>query len=51
MTMVLPTYAAYVWSAYLITFAVLGATVVLSWAKWRNAKKRLADLKDSETNL
>jgi heme exporter protein CcmD len=51
MTMVLPSYAAYVWSGYLITAAVLGVTVAVTWMKWRNAKKRLADLKDSETNL
>ncbi len=51
MTVVLPTYAAYVWSAYLLSAAVLGATVAVTWARWRAAKKRLADLKDSETNL
>jgi heme exporter protein CcmD len=51
MTMVLPSYAAYVWSAYVISAAVLGATVAVAWARWRSAKKRLADLKDSETNL
>jgi heme exporter protein CcmD len=51
MTVVLPDYAAYIWSAYLITFAVLGAAVAVTWAKWRSAKKRLALLKDSETNL
>jgi heme exporter protein CcmD len=51
MTVVLPAYAAYVWSAYLITFAGLAATVIATWVRWRAAKKRLALLKDSETNL
>lgn len=51
MTMVLPSYAAYVWSAYLISAATLAVTVAVTWARWRRAKKRLALLKDSETNL
>ena len=45
------TYAAYVWSAYILSGVVLVATVAVIYAKWRCAKKRLADLKDSETNL
>jgi heme exporter protein CcmD len=51
MTMILSPYAAYVWSAYVISFAVLAVTVVVIWAKWLAAKKRLANLKDSETIL
>ena len=49
--MVLGTYAVYVWSAYAVSGAVLVATVAVTYAKWRSAKKRLADLKVSETNL
>ena len=51
MTMVLGSYAAYVWSAYVISAAVLVASVAVTYAKWHSAKKRLAEIKDSETNL
>jgi heme exporter protein CcmD len=51
MTMVLPSYAGYVWAAYAISLAVLFATVAVSYAKWHVARKRIAALKDSETNL
>lgn len=47
----MPSYAAYVWSAYAISAAVLVATVAIVWTKWLAAKRRLAALKDSETNL
>jgi heme exporter protein D len=43
--------ADYVWSAYLISIAGLAVAVAATWAKWLAAKKRLALLKDSETNL
>lgn len=49
--MVLPSYAAYVWSAYGISAAVLSVTAAMAYAKWRSARKRLAELKDSETNI
>ena len=45
------TYAVYVWSASVLSGAVLFATVAVTYAKWYCAKKRLADLKVSETNL
>ncbi len=49
--MVLGTYAAYVWSAYVLSGLVLGAAVAVTYAKWYRAKKRLAEIKVSETNL
>ena len=45
------TYAVYVWSAYIISGAALVATVAVTYAKWHCAKRRLAKIKDSETNL
>jgi heme exporter protein CcmD len=47
----MPSYAAYVWSAYAISGVVLAATIAIAWTKWLAAKRRLAALKDSETNL
>lgn len=51
MTMVLPSYAFYIFSAYLISAVTLAVTVAVIWVRWARAKKRLALLKDSETNL
>jgi heme exporter protein CcmD len=41
MTMVLGTYAVYVWSAYVLSGSVLGAAVAVTYAKWYRAKKHL----------
>ena len=51
MTMVLTSFALYVWCAYAISIAALAATVLLTLRQWRQAKRLLAHLKDSETNL
>ncbi len=37
-------YAAFVWPAYGISLLVLAGTAWQSWAAWRAAKKRLANL-------
>jgi heme exporter protein CcmD len=44
-------YAAYVWSAYAISAAGIGAMVVLTLAAYRRARRTLAGLQHSETNL
>lgn len=55
MTMFLSPYAAYVWSAYVITLGGLLITIVLTLRAWRKAKQTLADrekpVEGSETNL
>ena len=51
MTMVLTSFAAYVWWAYGISLAVLAATAFVTLWQWRQAKRLFAHLKDSETNL
>ena len=49
--MVLSTFAAYVWWAYGISLAALVATAFVTLWQWRQARRLLTHLKDSETNL
>jgi heme exporter protein CcmD len=51
MTMVLTSFAAYVWWAYGISLAALAATAFVTLWQWRQARRLLAHLKDSETNI
>ena len=44
-------YGAYVWSAYAISLLALGLTLGLTLHAWRKAKRRLARLKEAETNI
>jgi heme exporter protein CcmD len=44
-------YGAYVWSAYAVSFFGLGAIAFYSLAAYRKAKRALARLQDSETNI
>ncbi|MGA7674775.1 MAG: heme exporter protein CcmD [Rhizomicrobium sp.] len=44
-------YAFYVWSAYAISAVGIGFMVVTTLAAWRKAKRALAVLQDSETNI
>jgi heme exporter protein CcmD len=49
--MVLSAFAVYVWWVYGISLAALAATAFVTLWQWRRAKRLLAHLKDSETNL
>jgi heme exporter protein CcmD len=40
-------YGAYVWPAYGITLAAIGAVVLLAWRSYRRAKARLTDVDKS----
>ena len=51
MTMALPSFAGFVWWAYGISLAALAATAFVTLWQWRRARRLLAHLKDSETNL
>ena len=44
-------YGFYVWSAYAVSVLGIGLIVVATLAAWRKAKRALAVLQDSETNL
>jgi heme exporter protein CcmD len=44
-------YAFYVWSAYAVSVFGLGTLIATTLAAWRKAKRALAVLQDSETNL
>lgn len=51
MTVVLSTFAAYVWIAYGISLVALGLTTFVTIRQWWRIKRLLANLQDSETNL
>jgi heme exporter protein CcmD len=44
-------YAFYVWSAYAVSVFGVGTLIASTLAAWRKAKRALAVLQDSETNL
>ncbi len=44
-------YAFYVWPAYVISALGIGFMIVTTLVAWRKAKRVLADLQDSETNI
>ena len=44
-------YGVYVWSAYAVSVLGVGVLIASTLAAWRKAKRALAVLQDSETNL
>ena len=44
-------YGVYVWSAYAVSVLGIGFLIAQTLAAWRKAKRALAALQDSETNI